>query len=85
MHSAWGTTEIQALIFRHAEKTDLLSLARTCKAFFDVSTEILWETRSSIWTYFEFFPKDVWNKRENFESPSGPVCSRQSFYAAPKY
>ncbi len=48
MHIAWQLEDIRYLLFEHLEPRDLARLAQTCKELFELATDELWKTITSI-------------------------------------
>lgn len=44
MHSALRIAEIQLQIFRKLSKAECVSLAQTCRCFYDSALDLVWET-----------------------------------------
>jgi hypothetical protein len=58
MHRALQLDEIQRLIFKSLDRSDLARLAQTCKAFFHVATDELWKTINSFSPFLSCLPSD---------------------------
>ena len=58
MHPAWEIDDIRHLLFEHLEPASLARLAQTCKIFFNIATDELWKTITSVSAFLSCFPLD---------------------------
>jgi F-box-like len=77
MYLAWQIQDLQHLIFDRLEPRDLARVARTCKAFFEIATDHLWQTVHSFSPFLFCLPRDFRHRTLRIED-----VNRLDFYAA---